>query len=1266
MLRGIGIMELVECDTRPTFVVDLPAPTETIRPGLPIVFYNTALRTSQDIHYCLAVEPDNSPAASDFQNFRSWVLSAPQDANNPMSTFSQASWDYVGITWTKVTVRQRFRFISANIYARLGPTHVMAPGVSVASLSLGQDLTSPCISLTNSPAAVEDSSHDYFGDVTMQTLEPKEPSSDDSKTITIGELTQTTRVSSENRDGLSQHPDEFTEQVLQSQPLRSFFDWTRIPMSDDLPEHIKFAKSFDWASTPIGPIEDWPTELRVASNLVMGSPYPAAMYWGRDHVCIYNEAYVEMAGQKHPQLLGMKYKDAWAEIYPTIEPVFRSAWEHGQATMKRDDNLFIFRNGFLEEAFFSWSVVPLIGSEGEVVGLYNAAFENTRRQVGERRMLTLREIGECVATASTVNGFWQLIQKGLQYNELDIPFSLIYSVKTDTTESEVSSTHSSMSPQSLQLTLETASGVPEGHASAPQHLDLRHSEEGFAPYMRKSLSLGGCEVVLSQSDGTLPTHLFEGFQWRGYGDPCRHVVIHPITPTSGDSPTAFIIMGVNPRRPYDDEYKLFTHLLARQLGTSLASVMLFEEEITRGQRAARLAALDKQELSMQLLLRTQEASESEMRFTRMAEFAPVGMFIADSAGTITYCNDMWGQISGHSRSQEIARSWMDSVREEDRDRLETAWTSLVHDKVTISLEFRFKCSQRNGSNTIDTWVLLSAYPEKHGDGSLKSIFGCITDISSQKWAAEVQNERREEAVELKRQQENFIDITSHEMRNPLSAILQCADQIVNNTAAFTHYGIQKEVEALVEGCLDAANTINLCASHQKRIVDDILTLSKLDSNLLTVTPVDEQPIRAVQRTLKMFEPELLAHDIEFEFVVDDSLLNLGVTWVKFDPSRLSQVLINLMTNAIKFTQGRKKRRIVVHLGASTNVSDYTQKGTQYLRRHNDQRSPSVDMTNQELWGSGDVINLHCSVEDTGRGLSEEELKILFQRFQQATPRTHVQYGGSGLGLFISRILTEMQGGQIGVTSARGEGSIFNFYIQCRKCINAPAECEAVSAFKIARRDLLPVPSLQTSPSTDTSVSQLARGKAVPAGDGKKLYNVLIVEDNIVNQKVLQRQLRTCGNNIFVANHGQEALQTLERSRFWRGQESTGVDISVILMDLEMPVMDGMTCARRIRELEREGTIVQHIPIIAVTAYARPEQIADAKSAGIVSLQYLTSYSTFAIHGLTCRLGRCYLETVPNSRIAPKNRRAHEQMQQTPLVSEIRIKYHFDKPAIWHH
>ncbi|KAK5992816.1 Hybrid signal transduction histidine kinase K-like protein [Cladobotryum mycophilum] len=1153
ILHGVGVLELLENDDRPTFLVDLANSQNANRSGLPIIYYNASLRATQGLQQLL------SP--------RTTIPRSPPPPPPP-------SHEYGTITWVSTTLRRRFRFVSGNVAYHSARTvsPLQSTDETITAEYHASDRGSPSQAI---PSAEMVDPSDYFGDAA-----PKQ--SDADSVIAMDPDYDTDR----------RHPDDFTNQVLQSQPVKSIFDWTRIPMDDSLPDHIKRLKTVDWASTPVGPISEWNSHLRTMTNLVMGTPHPAAMYWGPEYVCFYNTAYIELAGKKHPGLLGLRYVEGWPEIWEHVEPTFKLAWESGQATMKHDNQLFINRNGYLEETFFSWSVIPLLGEDGEVAGIYNPCFENTRRRINERRMLTLREIGERTASASSVSQFWPEVQKGLEYNEFDVPFSLIYSVK-DEMESEASSLHSGSLLHSHQLMLEGSPGVPEGHTAAPSTLDLRASEDGFAPYMRQSLSMGGAPVILSQEDGNLPTHLLDGFQWRGFGDPCRMIVIFPVIPTTtAEAVTGFIVLGLNPRRPYDDDYRLFIHLLSRQLATSMASVVLFEEEIRRGQRAAQLAALDRQELSKQLWQRTQEANELEYKFTRMAEFAPVGMFIANGQGHINYCNDMWWQISRHSRSEEIGDAWMDSVRAEDRSTLEATWRRLLEEKVTISVEFRFNCSQEYGDNTIDTWVLMSAFPEKHPDGSLMSIFGCITDISSQKWAEKVQSERREEAVELKRQQENFIDITSHEMRNPLSAILQCVDQIANSISTFAAHADRNEVDNLLDSCLDAANTINLCASHQKRIVDDILTLSKLDSKLLAVTPVDEQPTRVVYHTLKMFESELLAHDIELEFLVDKSFETYGAQWAKLDSSRLRQVLINLMTNAIKFTQGREKRMITVSMCATKDISEITSRGVHYFDRNDNQRTVSMDINNQEEWGDGERINIHCSVEDTGSGLGEQELKLLFQRFQQATPRTHVQYGGSGLGLFISRILTEMQGGQIGVSSQKDLGSKFSFYIQSRKCQNPPAEYEHITPFKIERK--------MQSPATTTSLQLMSNPPSRTHSDAgsNTLFDVLIVEDNIVNQKVLQRQLRNCGNNTFVANHGREALQTIQRSRFWLGQETQGVDISVILMDLEMPVMDGMTCARKIRELERQGTIISHIPIIAVTAYARPEQIENAKAAGI--------------------------------------------------------------------
>ena len=160
------------------------------------------------------------------------------------------------------------------------------------------------------------------------------------------------------------------------------------------------------------------------------------------------------------------------------------------------------------------------------------------------------------------------------------------------------------------------------------------------------------------------------------------------------------------------------------------------------------------------------------------------------------------------------------------------------------------------------------------------------------------------------------DQRSHEMRNPLSAILQCADEIVTSLVEGKASAKANADTAIYDTNIDAAQTIALCAQHQKRIVDDVLTMSKIDSALLMVTPVDAQPLNVVQRALKMFEGELSSADIDMTFHVDPSFQSLGIDWVRFDPSRVMQVLINLTTNAIKFTTAELRRTIMVKLAAN--------------------------------------------------------------------------------------------------------------------------------------------------------------------------------------------------------------------------------------------------------------------------------------------------------------------------------------------------------------
>jgi CheY-like chemotaxis protein len=433
----------------------------------------------------------------------------------------------------------------------------------------------------------------------------------------------------------------------------------------------------------------------------------------------------------------------------------------------------------------------------------------------------------------------------------------------------------------------------------------------------------------------------------------------------------------------------------------------------------------------------------------------------------------------------------------------------------------------------------------------------------------------------------------------LSAILICADDIRDT---LSHHHFPEGDETVIQDCIEAANNIALCVQHQKSIVDDILTVSKLDSNLLLITPVPTQPVAVIQRAMSMFKPEVSAKDIQFNFRPLPSLEKLGIDWVNVDPSRLLQITVNLITNAIKFTATSTKRVISVHLGASTDSHDLHSDGFEYVPT----RGPHINITETEEWGTGELVYIRVQVEDTGCGLTPEEKQLLFERFAQASPRTHAHYGGSGLGLFISRQLAELHGGQIGVSSEAGVGSTFSFFIQARRLVIQEGP-------PIFRHTSTPLNAISDA-GADVAHSRVSTGLSIPQLNNthiasaptkpkpKRLdtshyshLHVLIVEDNLVNQKVLSKQLQKAGITVSVADNGIMALKHLETTEF---QKANGIPLSIILMDLEMPEMDGLTCVGRIRNMEAEGVINRHVPVIAVTANVRVEQIAMARDNGM--------------------------------------------------------------------
>lgn len=224
------------------------------------------------------------------------------------------------------------------------------------------------------------------------------------------------------------------------------------------------------------------------------------------------------------------------------------------------------------------------------------------------------------------------------------------------------------------------------------------------------------------------------------------------------------------------------------------------------------------------------------------------------------------------------------------------------------------------------------------------------------------------------------------MRNPLGAIVQCADTMISSLARArneltkTQPGIEALTE-LIDTDMDAVETIILCAQHQRRIIDDVLTLSKLDANMLLITPIDFQPLYVIKDVLKMFRGEAKKHNIQMDLHVDESYQACNINWVRLDPSRLTQVLVNILGNAIKFTRASSKRRISVTISASVQKPLDTGQGIEYIPAQTPielKSEPSHEVDGD----SSKEVYLHYSVQDTGRGLTSNEMQKLFKRFGQ--------------------------------------------------------------------------------------------------------------------------------------------------------------------------------------------------------------------------------------------------------------------------------------------
>ncbi|KAI7474511.1 histidine kinase [Hortaea werneckii] len=1002
-------------------------------------------------------------------------------------------------------------------------------------------------------------------------------------------------------------------------------DWTRFDVPG-LSPYLRFVKNFDWASTAVGPMDTWSMQLRLVVVSIMRNPAPRLIIWGEGKTFIHNEACAPLFGSKHPDCLGKPIQEAFPETWSGIDAIIESAYQ-GQTSSHAHLPLTLKRSEIEEETFWDFTLLPIVGTDGRVAGIIDELSESTSVVRADRRRRSLLHVSERLTSAGTLKELWARLLTGLDFAIEDVPFAMLYSIVDDVPEAlSAKSNVYPYCPTDRKALLEGGVGLSSESGTVLKEISFNKNKDqnpiSDACYRAWS---SGEPAMLSVSDDTLPENLKLQSPDRANGCQVRNVLVRPISVQSKTrrEVVGVLFLALDPRCPYDSEFQAWVQVLTDLIAKSATLITLPEEQ----KRAQKLADEINSALADQLRMSTLQAEASDAKFSRMAETSPIGMFLSAADGHPLYVNNAYLEMLGETREQYNARAsqsiaWHDIVHPDDLERFLEAWQQVVEQKTPITVEYRLKrpwiSLDRISGHEIsgEYWLLANAFPEISSEGKVVTVQGWLTDISHRKFTENLLSQRLEDALENKRQTENFIDMTSHEMRNPLSAILQSADSILSNlnSAGVPLLAEQMTIRHdVAEEIIDAAQTIILCGQHQKRIVDDILTLSKLDASLLVISPDKVQPPKLVQKAFKMYESEISRAGITTRLCLEPSYQDLNVDWVILDSSRLLQVIINLLTNAVKFTQHSKTRNINVSLGASYQRPTGRHHRVEFIPpRHSRPQTPKSE------WAEGEELFLQFAVQDSGRGLSDEEMKSLFQRFKQASPKTYKRYGGSGLGLFISRELCELQGGQIGVSSVHGKSTTFTFFVRAKRFItNVTDEAKAkrpvlhsfssASASPVAygRRGSVQLTSSsgamedehssQTTPVNRATQSSKTRKPSKTSSSG--LLHVLVVEDNLINQKVMSQQLRRAGCVVHLANHGEECLSFLQKTTFC--ESATRLDI--VLLDLEMPTMDGLTCIRHIRQRQAEGRISAHVPVIAVTANARSEQISVAIDAGMDSV-----------------------------------------------------------------
>ncbi len=532
---------------------------------------------------------------------------------------------------------------------------------------------------------------------------------------------------------------------------------------------------------------------------------------------------------------------------------------------------------------------------------------------------------------------------------------------------------------------------------------------------------------------------------------------------------------------------------------------------------------------------------AEQRANRLIENAPNAMATTDRYGVVFRVNQAFEKMFGYERNDLVGMSLELCIYETSQG----IWREHIHkllneeecDSILMGAEASVEGINSEGKT----------FPVEVGCSRVDTLEGfqlvyMIRDVSIQIGAQKQMQIAKERAEALALARSRFVATMSHEIRTPLNGVLGMANLLMNTPLNPIQTKYLKAIEQSGDALL--------------KVVNSILDFAKLDEGGVRLESKAFDLNKVVRETIQILQ--LQAQESEVDLFSESNLPE--TVQLIGDAGRVQQILINLLSNAIKFSpQGRVE--IIVKAQLDAKASD-------------------------------PLMQVLIEVKDNGVGIAKRYLGQLFDSFTQADDSTTREFGGTGLGLTISKQLVELMQGEIGVVSEEGMGSLFWVNIPF-SFVNSPSLLKTLDELNKSKPLALPV--LNNSKEeiersfSDSIVSEEALTKAISSNRVLENKTVLLIEDNETNQEIVLAFLQRLGAGVDIAKNGLEGLS------FWR-MDTDKYDL--ILMDCQMPVMDGYEATILIRKEEASSFSKTAVPIIALTANAMPEDRERCFSVGM--------------------------------------------------------------------